>query len=126
MKGEKCSLTSPFIEQAFALRTQIVSDMGIFRQLSDFKRRLREVAWLRARKFLQLDNGSFWAHCCRLVVGSLFLAHLSLLGSGFQSRIGALGKHKFIKKYVMKRTAMCPGEPEGTAAGASALAEDHC
>ena len=43
-------------------------------------------------------------------MGSLFLAHLSLLGSGFQSRIGALGKHKFIKKYVMKRTAMRPGE----------------
>ena len=29
------------------------------------------------RKFMRLDNGSFWVHCSSDFVESLFLAHLS-------------------------------------------------
>jgi hypothetical protein len=49
---------------------------GILHQLSDFSAHW-EKPHAAVSRFMRLDNGSFWAHRCGHVVGSLFLAKLS-------------------------------------------------
>jgi hypothetical protein len=57
-------------------RLESMSDIGIFRQLSDFN-----ADWSNRPgamcKLMRIDRGLVWAHCCTHIVGSLYLVNLT-------------------------------------------------
>src|ERR1022692_4972956 len=74
LSGVIATLRLLFARQAKGKRKLVLR--RILHQLSDFSAHW-EKPHAAVSRFMRLDNGSFWAHRCGHVVGSLFLAKLS-------------------------------------------------